>query len=155
MSDSYFIVPVDPEHNRGAMLAACDQATGGLHAPGFWASAEHQAERWEMCTQLLKRRVQGLAVFAEHILLLLMAPVLLRVCWRYLLPWSSVSPVLTLLVNWTPVLAAVVAAATLEQLVLLFAEQLPPPPLVAAVAGSTAIVLAARTAMAIAVPGDK
>jgi hypothetical protein len=150
-------LPVDPDTNghRDAVLAACDQATGGLHAPGFWASIEHRDERWAMCQALLQRKCQGLSVFVEQLLVLLLLALLLKVCWVHVRPWAVVRPVLVRLRAWAPTVAAVAAAALLERPVMWLAVTLPIPVWAASCAGAAIVVCAVSSILEIRLPVKK
>lgn len=145
-------LPADPEENREAMLAACDHATGSLHAPGFWTHAVH----WQECRELLQRRVRGLAVFAEHAVLLLLVPVLMRACWALvrLRPWTSLARSAWLqrsMAALVPMASVAAACFALEQMIVVVANEVPAPPLATTLAGAAVVLAAWRSIMAVKV----
>ena len=148
-------LPAHPEEHREAMLAACDYATGGLHAAGFWSSVQHRQERFIMCRELLDRRVQGLGVFAEYVLLLFL-PLLLLMCWPLLRSAlrsasgsakaaGSRAPAGVLL----RALYVAVAVLIAEQVLQAVALEMRMPPLSATIFGASIVALAARSIAAV------
>jgi hypothetical protein len=156
-------LPADAYQNPEAMLAACDHATGGLHATGFWTSPDHG--RVEMCRELLQRRVQGLSIFAEHLVLLVLLPLLLppmlRSCWRVcrgqllgetpdaVLGGPATRRALAVLGR---LLGLLLAACFLERIVLALAVGMPSCPLIIALGGASLVVGAVQCVMAVKMP---
>ena len=114
-----------------------------------------------MCRELLERRVSGLSIFSEHVLLLLLLPLLLRLAWR--VPWGSLlghrtraaldAPrtrnVLTVLGR---ALMGLGFVCILERLILALASDMPTSPRVVALGGAGLVLGSVQAVVAIKWP---